>query len=229
MITPIYYKDLGHAQFGWLDARHHFSFGHYYDPERMGFGKLRVINDDVIQAGTGFDTHPHDNMEIITYVRRGAITHKDSQGNVGRTEAGDVQVMSAGTGIRHSEHNLEGIDTNLYQIWIEPNQRNVPPRWDAHEFPKAKSDSALSLLVAGDDSAPLRIHADAKIYAGNLNADSQITHQLDQQGYLLISEGEVELEGIKLKHGDAAQISQQSTVTLHAITDAEVLLIDVGS
>ena len=134
MITIYPYEELGHADHGWLDARHHFSFGRYHNPERMGFGVLRVINDDIIKAGKGFDTHPHKDMEIITYVRKGAITHRDSNGNEGRTEAGDVQVMSAGTGIFHSEYNLEDEDTNIYQIWIEPHKLDVTPDWSAHEF-----------------------------------------------------------------------------------------------
>jgi len=228
MIQPIYYQDLGRAQFGWLDARHHFSFGHYYNPDRMGFGKLRVINDDVIQAGTGFDTHPHDNMEIITYVREGAITHKDNEGNVGRTQAGDVQVMSAGTGIRHSEHNLESVDTNLYQIWIEPNQRNVKPRWAAHRFPPSSNNGGLELLVSGDGDAPLSIYADAKIYTGRIDAGASVRHSLEQLGYLLVSKGDIELNGTTLQKGDAAQISAQSNITISTNDTAEILLIDVA-
>ena len=147
MIKTYTFEQLGHANHGWLDARHHFSFANYYNPERMGFGALRVINDDIIKAGAGFDTHPHKDMEIITYVRKGAITHRDSRGNQGRTEAGDVQVMSAGTGIFHSEFNLESEDTNLYQIWIEPNKIGVQPRWDAREFPTEETEGVLTLLV----------------------------------------------------------------------------------
>ena len=153
----------GGANFGWLNSKHSFSFGHYYDPKHMGFSVLRVINDDIIQAGTGFDTHPHANMEIITYVRTGAITHRDSNGNVGRTEAGDVQVMSAGSGIYHSEFNLESEDTNIFQIWIEPNQLEVTPRWDSFEFPKQTAESSLTLLVSGEGDAPLSIYQDAYI------------------------------------------------------------------
>ena len=145
----------------WLDARHHFSFSNYQNPKRQQFGVLRVINDDVIKAGTGFDTHPHQNMEIITYVREGAITHRDSNGNVGRTEAGDVQVMSAGTGVSHSEFNRESEDTNIFQIWIDPNQLDVKPRWDSYTFPKQPTADALMLLVSGDGDAPLSIHQDA--------------------------------------------------------------------
>jgi len=228
MIKPIFYTDLGHADFGWLDARHHFSFGQYYDASRMGFGKLRVINDDVIQAGTGFDTHPHSNMEIITYVRQGAITHKDSRGNEGKTKAGDVQVMSAGTGIQHSEHNKESEATNLYQIWIEPNQQNVEPRWDAHQFPNQEPvESELSLLVSGDGTAPLSIHADAKIYAGRLVEGQVIEQSIDHNGYLLVSDGEVLVGGHSLSKGDAAEITDQQSLEIKAATEAEVLLIDV--
>jgi len=228
MIKPIFYTDLGHADFGWLDARHHFSFGQYYDANRMGFGKLRVINDDVIQAGTGFDTHPHSNMEIITYVRQGAITHKDSRGNEGKTKAGDVQVMSAGTGIQHSEHNKESEATNLYQIWIEPNQQNVEPRWDAHQFPNQEPvESELSLLVSGDGTAPLSIHADAKIYAGRLVEGQVIEQSIDHNGYLLVSNGEVLVGGHSLSKGDAAEITDQQSLEIKAATEAEVLLIDV--
>lgn len=228
MIKPIFYTDLGHADFGWLDARHHFSFGQYYEANRMRFGKLRVINDDVIQAGTGFDTHPHSNMEIITYVRQGAITHKDSRGNEGKTKAGDVQVMSAGTGIQHSEHNKESEATNLYQIWIEPNQQNVEPRWDAHQFPNQEPvESELSLLVSGDGTAPLSIHADAKIYAGRLVEGQVIEQSIDHNGYLLVSDGEVLVGGHSLSKGDAAEITDQQSLEIKAATEAEVLLIDV--
>jgi len=145
MHTHYPYQELGRANHGWLDARHHFSFASYYNPKRMGFGTLRVINDDIIKAGRGFDTHSHRDMEIITFVREGAITHKDSNGNVGRTEAGDVQVMSAGSGVSHSEFNLETKDTNIFQIWIEPNQIGVKPRWDSHEFPDVSTTDELSL------------------------------------------------------------------------------------
>ncbi len=228
MINPIRYNDLGRAQLGWLDARHHFSFGHYYNPDRMGFGKLRVVNDDIIKANTGFDTHPHNNMEIITYVRTGAITHRDSEGNEGRTEAGDVQVMSAGLGIQHSEHNRESVDTNLYQIWIEPNIKDVKPSWDAHEFPQTTDADGLSLLVAGDGSAPLNINADAKVLAGKMRSGQVFTQILDWRGYLLVAEGAVEIDGYRLKKGDAAEISDESVIKLCAIDEAEVILIDVA-
>lgn len=135
-------SSLGAANHGWLDAKHHFSFAGYYDPARMGWGPIRVWNDDTIAAGTGFPPHPHNDMEIITYVREGAITHEDSLGNVGRTEAGDVQVMSAGSGVRHSEYNREDGATTIFQIWIQPKTRGEAPSWGARPFPKGSARAA---------------------------------------------------------------------------------------
>ncbi|NDF13442.1 MAG: pirin family protein, partial [Proteobacteria bacterium] len=163
MIRVQKYQDLGRFQNAWLNAHYHFSFSGYHNPERMGHGALRVINDDIVRGGGGFQMHPHRDMEIITYVRKGAISHRDNLGNKGKTEAGNVQVMSAGTGIFHSEHNLENVDTNLYQIWIEPNEEGVKPRWEAREFPK-KVGSGLSLLASGlpehQKSGAIFMHAD---------------------------------------------------------------------
>lgn len=227
MINIYPYESLGRANHGWLDARHHFSFADYHNPERMGFGALRVINDDLIEAGTGFPTHPHRDMEIITYVRRGAITHKDSRGNEGRTEAGDIQVMSAGTGIFHSEHNLESEQTSLFQIWIHPRELGVEPRWDAREFPKDAVEDGLKLLVSGDGDAPLFINQDAYIYAGTLSEAAQIEHPVHNNAYFVVSEGELEIDGHLMKRGDGAAISDVSAVTVKAITEAEVLVIDV--
>lgn len=227
MLNHISYQELGHANHGWLDARHHFSFAAYHNPSRMNFGALRVINDDVIKAGAGFDLHPHKDMEIITYVRQGAITHRDSQGNVGRTGAGDVQVMSAGTGVFHSEFNLESEDTNLYQIWIEPNKLNVAPRWDSHEFPAESTENQLSLLVSGNSEAPLQIHQDAFIYAGNLRPGVTIEHEIKHQAYILASEGAVDIEGVTLRKGDALEVTEQSQITIKALEECKILLIDV--
>lgn len=227
MITVYPFENLGHARHGWLDARHHFSFANYYNPSRTGFGALLVINDDIIEGGTGFDMHPHKNMEIITYVRKGAITHKDNVGNQGRTAAGDVQVMSAGTGIFHSEYNKEDEDTNLYQIWIAPNQANVKPRWDQKEFPKQAVNDHLTLLVSGSGDAPLFIHQDADIYAGRLKKGTSITHHIKRQAYILASEGEITIDGHVMKKGDGAEVADLSAVTIEAQTDAEILVLDV--
>lgn len=227
MITHYPYANLGHANHGWLDARHHFSFASYQDPQRQQFGVLRVINDDVIKAGAGFDTHPHRNMEIITYVREGAITHRDSNGNVGRTVAGDVQVMSAGTGVFHSEFNLESEDTNIFQIWIEPNQLEVEPRWDSYKFPKEPTADSLMLLVSGDGDAPLSIHQDAFIYAGHLSEGTVLTHPIKHQAYILVSEGSLELEGRLLNKGDGLEVVELSSIDLKALSNTRVLVIDV--
>lgn len=226
MLTIYPYNTLGQADHGWLKARHHFSFGNYHNPKRMSFGTLRVINDDIIQAGRGFAKHPHQNMEIITFVRSGAITHEDSNGNKGRTQAGDVQVMSAGSGIYHSEHNHEKESTTLFQIWIEPNMENVTPSWDSHEFPTSASEQ-LQLLVSGDGSAPLHIHQDAFVYAGKLTAGMVIEQPIKHQAYLLVSEGEITLNDTVLQKGDGAEVSNQKLLKLMAIDDAEILLLDV--
>ncbi|MBY0407179.1 MAG: pirin family protein [Rickettsiales bacterium] len=231
MITVYPYAELGHADHGWLDARHHFSFARYWNPKRTGFGSLLVINDDKVEAGRGFGTHPHDNMEIITYVREGAIMHKDSMGNVGRTEAGDVQVMSAGTGVFHSEHNLEKVDTRLYQIWIVPNEKNVAPRWKAKAFPKTPVEGQLGLLVSGmpqhANKGALYIHQDAAIYGGRLKAGARATQTLKHQGYVLASEGSFTLNGVRMQQGDGAEVTDAAAVEIVAETDAEILVLDV--
>lgn len=231
MIKLYPYKNLGHHDLGWLNAHFHFSFSEYHNRDRMGFGVLRVINDDIIKAGAGFDTHPHKDMEIITYVRKGAITHRDSQGNEGRTDAGSVQVMSAGTGIYHSEFNLESEDTNLYQIWIHPREKGVKPTWGSLEFPKVPVKTSLSLLVSGrkedKDAGALYIHQDAAIYGGRINAGHEVQHPVVGQAYLLVSEGEIELDGETVRKGDGAEITNVDHVSLKAIETAEVVIIDV--
>ena len=231
MITVYPYETLGHADHGWLDARHHFSFASYFNRDRMQFGTLRVINDDRIAGGKGFGTHPHNDMEIITYVRQGAITHKDSMGNEGRTGPGDVQVISAGTGVAHSEFNRETEDTRLYQIWITPNQQGVAPRWDAKAFPKTPVTDGLSLLVSGNtadaDAGALFIHQDATIHGGRLEKGTTLTHPITHQAYILASEGSLRINGAELKKGDGAEVVGDKKLTITALTDAEILVIDV--
>lgn len=231
-VTVKPHESLGQADYGWLQARYHFSFGDYRDPSRMGFGKLRVINDDIVGPASGFDTHPHRDMEIITYVRSGAITHRDSTGNEGRTESGDVQVMSAGTGIHHSERNAETLPTALYQIWIVPRERGVAPRWEARKFPKTPVTDSLNLLVSGraadQNSDALMIHADAAIYGGRLNQGASITQELQDLGYLLVSEGKITLNGTPMKKGDGAEITNADEIEITALEDAEIVLIDVS-
>ncbi len=233
MFNIIRYDDLANYDFGWLNARYHFSFGRYHDPARMGFKNLRVINDDIVKVGEGFGEHPHDNMEIITYVRKGAISHRDSTGNEGRTAAGDVQVMSAGSGLTHSEFNQEAEDTTLYQIWIMPTQRNVKPRWDARSFPETPVNDALPLLVSGNeadtDHGALTIHADAVIYGGRLEKGTQITQPLGRPAYILISDGDVEINGELLHKGDGAAVENVETLDITAKTGAEILVIGLAA
>src|SRR5499427_5873024 len=172
-------ESLGGANHGWLDTRHHFSFGDYHDPDRMGWGALRVWNDDEIAPNTGFPAHPHRDMEIITYVREGAITHQDSLGNKGRTEAGDVQVMSAGSGIRHSEYNLEPVTTRIFQIWIEPTTEGGAPTWGSKPFPKADRSGKLVTIASGlpGDADALPIRADARVLATTLKAGESAEYE----------------------------------------------------
>ena len=231
MINIIKYNDLGGADHGCLKAKHHFSFANYQNPERVHFGPMRVINDDVVSPQKGFASHPHDNMEIITYVRKGAITHKDNMGNVGKTEAGDVQVMSAGTGVVHSEYNYENEDTNLYQIWIFPNKKDVKPRWDAKKFPKEPVKGKLKPLVTGfenDNDQTLKIYQDIEILAGNINQGDFVDQVITRnQAYVLCSKGKIKINGKEIEKGDGAEITEEKNVKIEALEDAEVLFIDL--
>ena len=223
------YNDLGRADHGWLNAHFHFSFAEYHNPNRMGFGPLRVINDDIVQAGGGFAPHPHRDMEIITYVREGAITHEDSLGNRGKTAAGDIQVMSAGSGITHSEWNEEKVATNLYQIWIHPRTRGSKPRWEARKFPK--TEGALHLLASGRDEdadkGALWIDQDATIWGGVLKQGQEWKQPLPGQAYLLVSTGEVTVGGETLKKGDGVAVSSVSELAITANQVSELVLIDL--
>lgn len=221
---------LGKASFGWLNASHHFSFGHYHDPARMGVGPLRVWNDDEIAAHTGFDPHPHRDMEIITYVRQGAITHQDNLGNEGRTEAGDVQVMSAGTGIRHAEYNLEDETTTLFQIWVIPRTRGGQPCWGAKPFPKDDRSGALRVLASGydEDREALRIRADARLLGGTIKAGESVTYATEEGRhlYLVPATGRIEIDGQPFEARDGAAIISGAPITITAQEDAEIVLVD---
>jgi redox-sensitive bicupin YhaK (pirin superfamily) len=225
------YAALGHMHIDWLDAHYHFSFANYHNPKRMGLGALRVINDDIVKAGGGFAPHPHRDMEIITYVREGAITHEDSLGNKGKTAAGDIQVMSAGSGITHSEWNEESVDTRLYQIWIHSRNKGTPPRWEAKKFPKA--EGALHLLAsgqAGDDAkGALWIDSDATIWGGTLRAGQTWAQPLGRAAYMLVSSGEVIIGGETLKQGDGVAITDVAELAITATTASELVLIDLAA
>jgi len=232
MAVKIYpFGGLGQFKNDWLHARYHFSFSEYHNPARMGFGTLRVINDDIISPQSGFGMHPHRDMEIITYVRRGAISHEDNLGNKGRTAAGDVQVMSAGKGILHAEHNAEDAETNLFQIWITPGEKRVKPRWDMRKFPTTPVTDALHLLVSGrkedEEQGALYIHQNAFIYGGRLESGQEMTHKLHNQAYVLVSEGDVTLDGQALEKGDGAEVTGQDSVKIGTSNGAEVVIIDV--
>ena len=232
MIERRPFDSLGGANHGWLNARHHFSFAGYYDPARMSWGNLRVWNDDEIAAGSGFPPHPHSDMEIITYVREGAITHEDSLGNKGRTEAGDVQVMSAGTGIRHAEYNAEPVLTRIFQIWIEPTRRGEKPAWGGRPFPKGDRAGQFVVLASGfeGDSDALPIRTDARIVGATLKAGESATYPLGatRRGYLVPASGEVEVNGVHLNARDGAAIIGEDTLTVTAVNDAEIVLVDAA-
>jgi redox-sensitive bicupin YhaK (pirin superfamily) len=224
------YDQLGSMQLDWLNAHYHFSFANYHNPARMGLGPLRVINDDIVKAGGGFAPHPHRDMEIITYVREGAITHEDSLGNRGKTSAGDIQVMSAGSGITHSEWNEEKVDTRLYQIWIHSRNKGTPPRWEAKQFPKA--EGALHLLASGDatdkEKGALWIDSDGAIWGGVLKAGQTWTQPLRRAAYLLVSTGEIVINGETLKKGDGVAITDQAMLEVAASAASELVLIDLA-
>lgn len=223
---------LGQGDHGWLKTRYHFSFADYHNPKRMHFGKLRVINDDVVQAGHGFDMHPHRDMEIITFVRSGAITHKDSEGHAGRTEAGNVQVMSAGTGIYHAEFNDEDEDTTLYQIWIYPKEKGIAPRWDTAQFSnRVIGNREIPLLVSGRvadaDKGALYIHQNASIRGGVLPKGQSVTQAIEDQAYILVSAGVVTVGDVVLHKGDGLEVTEETSVTLSAEQEAEIVFLDI--
>ncbi len=225
------YRKLGGAQHGWLDTRHHFSFAEYYDPNRMHWGNLRVWNDDIIAPHSGFPRHPHRDMEIITYVRKGAITHEDSLGNRGRTEAGDVQVMSAGTGIAHSEMNEEDEATQIFQIWIMPNETGLPPAWGTKPFPKGGRIGSFVTLasgIPGDDEA-LPIRTNARVVAATLNSGQSVEYHIatGRKVYLVPASGKVTINGVVAAAGDGVAISDERLLQVSAQEDSEIVLVDV--
>lgn len=235
MIERRPFASLGRFRNEWLNARHHFSFGEYFDPKRRGFGALLVWNDDEIAPGQGFDPHPHRDMEIITYVREGAITHRDSLGNEGRTEAGDVQVMHAGTGIVHAEYNLEAGPTRLFQIWILPDRTGVKPGWAAQQFPKANG-GVLSVLASGrpgdvenGGTTALPLYADAAVLAGTLRKGEMARLSLapGRAFYLVPATGAVEVNGVSVGSRDGVAINDVEELAVTATEDAEVVVVDV--
>jgi len=232
MITLRRATERGHANHGWLDSYHTFSFAGYYDPREMGFGSLRVINEDRVQGGKGFGTHPHRDMEIISYVLEGALEHKDSIGTGSVIRPGDVQRMSAGTGVLHSEYNHSPDSiVHFLQIWIEPNRRGVEPSYEQKNF-SAEDKRGRLRLVASPDGAEgsVSIHQDARVYAALLDAGESVTHALadGRQAYVHVARGSVELNGQQLSAGDGVKIQGEPELRLGNAQRAEVLLFDMA-
>ncbi|KPH58876.1 pirin family protein [Novosphingobium aerophilum] len=226
------YDSLGGANHGWLDAKHHFSFAGYHDPARVHWGNLRVWNDDAIAPQTGFPPHPHRDMEIITYVREGAITHQDNLGNKGRTEAGDVQVMSAGTGITHSEYNLEDVTTKIFQIWIIPTRDGEEPSWGAKPFPKGDRSGQFVTLASGyeNDNEALPIRTNARVVGATLKAGETAEYPLgkDRKAYLVPAIGAVQIDDVRANARDGVAISDLDVLRITAIEDSEIVLVDAA-
>jgi len=232
MITIRRADDRGHAELGWLDSRHTFSFGHYYDPAHMGFGPLRVINEDRVRPGGGFDTHGHKDMEIISYVLDGALAHKDSLGNGSEIRPGDVQRMSAGTGIRHSEFNASSDDpVHFLQIWILPETENMAPGYEQKAFPAAERQGRLRLVGARDGrEGALTIHQDVDLYSGLLEPGDEIVHTMapGRMAWVQVAGGAIEIGDETLAAGDGAAISEENGVAIRSAVRSEILLFDMG-
>ena len=231
MITLRKSQDRGYADHGWLKSYHSFSFAGYYDPDHMGFANLRVINEDWIAANKGFGTHSHRNMEIVTYVLQGSLAHKDSMGNIESIPPGDVQRMSAGTGVQHSEFNhAPNATTHLLQIWIEPNVQEITPSYEQKTFTAASKQGKLRLVASptGADGS-VTIHADAAIYAGLLGAGDTASLALapNHKSYVHLVRGQLSVNGQRLDAGDAAKLVGESAVLLTDAVDAEVLVFDL--
>jgi hypothetical protein len=224
------FAGLAHRDHGWLDTRFHFSFSDYQDPARMGWGKLRVWNDDKIGPKSGFPPHPHGDMEIVTFVRTGAITHKDSMGNTGRTGAGDVQVMSAGSGVVHAEYNLEDEDTTLFQLWIIPDQTGGEPSWGMREFPRGERSGKWVVLASGDPDADgsLPIRSDARVMAATLMAGDSLTYEASptRHLYLVPASGTIRVNGKEAQARDGIAITELEQLTVEAVEDSELVLVD---
>jgi hypothetical protein len=232
MITVRKSEDRGHANHGWLNSYHSFSFANYYDPQHMGFRSLRVINEDTIDPGSGFPTHPHRDMEIITYVVSGAVAHKDSIGNIETVGAGGIQRFSAGTGITHSEFNPSNTEAlHLLQIWILPEQQGITPSYEQKEFPSATKHGQWRVLANRDATdGAVKLHQDAALYATILEPGERRTYALksDRHAWVQVVQGDITLNGRTLSKGDAAALSNETTLDFEASTDAEMLLFDLA-
>ena len=231
MIEVRKFDTLGKADHGWLKANFHFSFAEYFVQRRMHWGALRVWNDDIIAPRSGFPPHGHENMEIITYVRKGSLTHKDSLGNEGRTEAGDVQVMSAGTGIQHAEYNVDDEETHSFQLWILPDRQGHEPSWGSKRFPKDARSGRFDVLASGreNDTDALRIQADARVLGATIAAGETVIYDLGgRKGYLVPATGKLEIEGEIAEARDGIAIADLDILRITALEDSEVVLVDTA-
>ena len=232
MITIRKSNDRGHADHGWLNTRFTFSFADYFDLEHVQFRTLRVMNDDRISGGGGFPTHPHKDMEIVTYVLEGALAHKDSMGNGSVIRPGDVQYMSAGTGVAHSEFNASEKETvHLYQIWMFPDKKGYKPVYDQKHFAEAEKSGKLRLVASPDGrNGSVKIRQDNELYATVLGPGEVVKHELrrDRHAYIQVARGSVALNGKKLETGDGARISGEQTLELRGVDKAEILLFDLA-
>lgn len=221
----------GSADYGWLKATYSFSFSDYYNPERMHFGVLRVLNDDIVAPHSGFDTHPHQNMEIITIPLEGSLKHADSTGGKGLITAGEIQVMSAGSGIYHSEHNGSDVDLNLFQIWIFPREKNIAPRYDQQQISDLIKPNQLSLVVSGVKDQPgLYIHQDAWLSLGKFDQAMEVKYTLKHPNngvFAMVIEGECTLEGVGMNKRDAIEISEIQQLNLQTTQGLYILFIEV--
>jgi hypothetical protein len=233
MLTLRKSQDRGYADHGWLKSYHSFSFAGYYDPAHMGWGNLRVINEDRVAPGKGFGRHGHRDMEIISYVLSGELAHQDSMGNVKGIPPGDVQRMSAGTGVMHSEFNhAEGQTTHFLQIWIEPKLTGIPPSYEQKTIPASEKRGALRLVASPDGAQDsVTIHADAALYAGLLdgNETAELALNPDRKGYVHLVRGALEVNGQRIGAGDAVLLEDESRIVLANGTDAEVLVFDLAA
>lgn len=232
MIKVRHAADRGRTRISWLDGRHTFSFNRFYDPEYMGFRSLRVINDDVVAPGGKFGMHPHENMEILTWILSGSVVHEDSTGARGEIRPGDIQRMSAGTGVFHSEANGSQTEpVRLLQIWLLPEKEGLEPSYEEKHFPEEERRNALRMIASREaDNGAAKIHQDARVYASLLDQDAQVEHELapGRHAWVQVARGEVNLNGTTLSEGDGAAVSEETKLTLKAVSPAEILLFDLA-
>jgi redox-sensitive bicupin YhaK (pirin superfamily) len=231
MIDHRPFSTLGGVERNWLKAKLHFAFAGMGNPEHRPIGPLRVWNDDEFAPGSGFPMHPHCDVEIVTYVREGAVTHEDDLGNRARIEAGDLQVMSTGTGIRHAEFNAEAVPLRLFQIWLDPRKPGGHPSWASRRFPASERDRRFVVLASGDsgDTGALAINADARVLGATLQQGETLIHEVEpgRRGYLVTTTGQIDLNGMRLQPRDGAAIHLEDRLTITACADAEILLVEI--